>query len=123
MRREGSQPHTSLPSPEHQFQEEDFPQHLAVKISREPVQLRQRAAGSPGALLKGLSMVTHSQKLTLSTSKGTETQKSTRDVLGGTELSGFRGRAGGATLSRTEVLTDTIVPLSSPPSNTVSKHR
>lgn len=36
LRSKGPQPHTGLPSPGFQWQEEESPHHLAVKISRIP---------------------------------------------------------------------------------------
>lgn len=64
MRSEGSHPHTELPSPECQCWEEESPLWLAVKISRGLTQVRQRAAGDPGMLLKDhcmdLLLTTHS---------------------------------------------------------------
>lgn len=42
------------PSLDHQWREEKSPKHLAVKISGDSVQVRQRAAGFPGVLLKDL---------------------------------------------------------------------
>lgn len=48
---ERSQIHTGLPITNHRCQEEESLQHLAVKISKESVQVR--AAGIPGFPLKG----------------------------------------------------------------------
>ena len=41
--------------------------------------------------------------------------KGTKDIQGGTELSGIDGTAGGAAFSQTKVLAEAIVPFLSPP--------
>lgn len=67
----GCQPHTGLPDPEHQCQEEKTPQGLAVKIRRDL--LWWRAAVDPDILLKGLS--TDLLTNTISSSEGKAAQK------------------------------------------------
>lgn len=39
---QGVQPHTGLPSTEHQCQEEEPPKHLAIKIGRNPFHLGEK---------------------------------------------------------------------------------
>ena len=57
-RSEASQLHTRLPRPEHQRQEEEAPEHLAVKISRDfVIKVRLKAVGNPDISLKGLHTV------------------------------------------------------------------
>lgn len=41
------------PKPEHQCQEEESPPNLAVKITEDSIQVRQRIAGIPGIPLRG----------------------------------------------------------------------
>lgn len=48
-----SKPHTRLPSPNHLCQKEESPQHPAVIISKDSVQLRWKAARVPDIPLRG----------------------------------------------------------------------
>lgn len=64
LRREGSQPHTGLPS-------------LAVKINRDSAWMIQRVVIDPGILFKGLSTDSFTQKHLLSSNKGTGAGKVT----------------------------------------------
>lgn len=98
-----------MPSPDYQCQEEESPQYLGVKVSRDSVWVKWRAAGVPSIPLKQPKhRLTHSLTLVLSSSEGTATRKAP-GIQGGIELSGFRARTGGAALSQTEVLADAIV--------------
>ena len=74
--------------------------------------LRRRLLESQAFLLKGPCM--YLLRLTHSELQGSSS-KDTIDVWGGTELSGFRTRAGDVTFSQKYVLAEAIVPLLRPP--------
>lgn len=89
------------------------------KISGNYILVRQVTTVDAGVLLKEYIPI-HSQALTLSSSEGTEAWKALgthliRDISRGTELSGFKGRAGKTSHSRNKVLAGAIVPLTRPP--------
>nr|KAF6505831.1 hypothetical protein HJG63_007724 [Rousettus aegyptiacus] len=103
-RSKGSQPHTGLPSPGFQCQEEKAPVEIVAEWDR--------AAGVPGISLKGPCVdLLSDDSLALSSDTRAAAQ---RAHTGGTELSGFRAKAGGAACSQTEVLAEATVPLLGP---------
>lgn len=113
MRSEGSKPNTGLPSSEHQCQKEESPQHLAVKISRDSVWVRWKAAVDLGIRhpLDTDSLTNTHPKL----QKRNSSSKSIRGIWVGTKLSGFKARAAGAALSRNKVPANATVSLLNSP--------
>lgn len=81
------------PQPRDQCQEEESPQHPAVKISGDSLQVRSKVAGNPGILLKDL----HTDSLTNTHLRLQQRKSSLNDVRATeiTALCGFRARAEG----------------------------
>ena len=81
-----------------------------MEISRNALQVRQKATIDPGNLLKGpiTDSITHTHP-TLQQRKEQQL-KTTRDIQKVSKFSGFMVRPGEATISRTEVLGGAIVP-------------
>lgn len=105
MKNKGSLLHSSLPTLEHQCQEKESLQQLAMKTSKDSVRVRWRAAVDPGVFLKGLRTDSfHSLTNTgPNLQRRDKISKSTRGIFGETELSGIGVRPGGADLPRTKV--------------------
>lgn len=52
LKSEGSQSHTGFPSPGVQYQKEESPQHLAIKIIKNFIHRGEKVAVNPDVLLK-----------------------------------------------------------------------
>ena len=100
LRIEGSEPHTGLPNPP--VLGRGFPTISGCENQQGFHLHKMKGWWTPRYSLKGPKhRLIYSQTFILSSKDST--MKSARDTLGGTELSGFRTRTGGAVLSKTKV--------------------
>lgn len=95
LRSKGFQPQVKLPAYSTSVRKK-FPRWLVVKISRDSVPVRWRAAIGSGILLKSLRTDTPAHQNPSKFQQRVRSLKGTKDLWGGTELSGFRERFGGA---------------------------